>query len=187
MDHRGHAVIDDAFAGFSTRLATAGGIAHREESTGSAVRTITALLAETAQTTIWVSSTVRESYSALASALESAGCTLCVPDGPAAVRDQPVGMTIARIAIRETGSVLLVEPDVADRSVSLMTNLLIVICPVSQLVPSLDEAAPILRDISRTGSSYATFVTGPSRTADIERQLTVGVQGPGAMHVIFLP
>lgn len=179
--------MDDAFAGFSTRLAAAGGIAHREESTESAVQTITGLLAETAQTTLWVSSSVREAYPALASALGSAGCTLRVPDGPAAVRDQPVGMTGARIAIRETGSVLLHEPEVADRSVSLMTNLLIVICPLDQIVPSLDEAASILREISRAGSSYATFVTGPSRTADIERQLTVGVQGPGAMHVIFIP
>jgi L-lactate dehydrogenase complex protein LldG len=37
------------------------------------------------------------------------------------------------------------------------------------------------------GPSYATFVTGPSRTADIERQLTIGVQGPAAMHVVFVP
>jgi L-lactate dehydrogenase complex protein LldG len=36
------------------------------------------------------------------------------------------------------------------------------------------------------GGSFATLVTGPSRTADIERVLTVGVQGPGAVMVVFV-
>jgi L-lactate dehydrogenase complex protein LldG len=45
----------------------------------------------------------------------------------------------------------------------------------------------VLREISRANGSSATLVTGPSRTADIERQLTVGVQGPAEVHVIFVP
>jgi len=42
------------------------------------------------------------------------------------------------------------------------------------------------RAIGENGASYATFITGPSRTADIERQLTVGVQGPGVYHVMLV-
>ncbi|HYJ12460.1 MAG TPA: LUD domain-containing protein, partial [Thermomicrobiales bacterium] len=63
---------------------------------------------------------------------------------------------------------------------------LVVICLRANLLPSLGEAAPVLRQISSRGASYATFITGPSRTADIERQLTVGVQGPGEFHVILI-
>ena len=45
----------------------------------------------------------------------------------------------------------------------------------------------MLREIaSRPGGSYATLVTGPSRTADIERVLTVGVQGPARIAVLFV-
>jgi L-lactate dehydrogenase complex protein LldG len=53
-------------------------------------------------------------------------------------------------------------------------------------LPGLDETATVLREVSRDGASYATLVTGPSRTADIERQLTVGVQGPAEFHVVFV-
>ncbi|MDQ4044385.1 MAG: lactate utilization protein, partial [Chloroflexota bacterium] len=43
-----------------------------------------------------------------------------------------------------------------------------------------------LAAVASEHGSYATLVTGPSRTADIERQLTVGVQGPARLHVVFI-
>lgn len=67
-----------------------------------------------------------------------------------------------------------------------MTDKLMVLCPLDQLLPSLDDAAKLLRNIASDANSYATLVSGPSRTADIERQLTIGVQGPGELHVIFV-
>ena len=186
MDHRRDTIEDD-FTAFSTNLTTAGGIAHRVESVRDAVATISDISETATGHVLWVSSRLAADHPDIASALEQAGYELKVPADPAAVRDQPVGLTVARTAVAETGSLLLDEPDVADRSVSLMTHLLIIICPLDALVPSLDETADVLRQISNPGPSYATFVTGPSRTADIERQLTIGVQGPAAMHVVFVP
>lgn len=186
MDHR-RDTLGDWFTTFSTHLTGAGGIAHKVDSTEDAVTAIGEILGSSETGIIWTSSRLLKEQPEITAALSGAGYELRVPDDPAAVRDQPVGLTLARIGIAETGSLLLHEPEVADRSVSLMTNLLIVICPIDALVPSLDEAAGVLRDISTNGSSYATFVTGPSRTADIERQLTIGVQGPAAMHVVFVP
>jgi L-lactate dehydrogenase complex protein LldG len=186
MDHRSDAVTD-LFSTFSANLAAAGGIAHRVESVPEAVATVADIVGEGITSVIWASSRMVEAQPEIDMALRNAGFELRVPDEPGTVRDQPVGLTIARIGIAETGSILLNEPDIADRSVSLMTNLLIALCPLNALVPSLNEAAGVLREISSDGSSYATFVTGPSRTADIERQLTIGVQGPAAMHVVFVP
>lgn len=186
MDHRSDA-LTPLFATFSTNLAAAGGIAHLAASDSEAVATIMGLFGDLTTGVMWTSSRVEEGQPEIVTSLRGAGYELRVPDEPATVRDEPVGITIATIGIAETGSVLLDEPKIADRSVSLMTNLLVAICSLDRLVPSLDEAAGVLREISRSGSSYATFVTGPSRTADIERQLTIGVQGPAMMHVIFVP
>jgi L-lactate dehydrogenase complex protein LldG len=135
----------------------------------------------------WVSSQALAAFPNLEFVLGEGGMGMRQPDEAAAVRDAPLGITAARLAIAETGSVLLHEDDLPGRAVSLMTQRLIVLCPVSALVPSLDDAAPVLREITRSGPSYATFVTGPSRTADIERELAVGVQGPGVLHVVFVP
>lgn len=136
--------------------------------------------------TLWMSSGLRDAAPALVQALAQSGNQIAVPGDPGMVRDQPLGLAIASAAIAETGSVILVEPEVADRAVTLMTQVLIVACPLAALLPSLDEAATVLREISGQGPSYATFVTGPSRTADIERELTVGVQGPGKLHIVFV-
>lgn len=177
---------EDLFATFTASLSAAGGVTHRATSFDGAARTIQGIV-QSIGTTLWTSSRLIETHPALVDTLRDIGYDIRVPTDPADVRDQPIGLTTAKIGIAETGSLLLDEPDLNDRAVSLMTNLLIAICSIGALKPTLDDAAPVLRDISTSGPSYATFVTGPSRTADIERQLTIGVQGPAAMHVVFIP
>jgi L-lactate dehydrogenase complex protein LldG len=53
-------------------------------------------------------------------------------------------------------------------------------------VPTLDEMGRTLSQLSREGTRYVSLITGPSRTADIERVLTIGVQGPKVMHIVIL-
>lgn len=186
MDHR-RDPLTELFDTFSTNLAASGGIARRAGSAEDAAGMVREIATDGFEGTAWIPSSLASEQQALAGAITDAGFTVEVATDPATVRDQPLGITLARLAIAETGSVLLHEPEIADRSVSLMTETLIVFCPERSLVPSLDDAAGALREIATSGPSYSTFVTGPSRTADIERQLTIGVQGPSAMHVIFVP
>ena len=100
--------------------------------------------------------------------------------------DQPVGIAVAQLGIAATGSVLLVEPDPAARTVSLLTHHLFVALPQDRILPDLADGFAWLADQPRA-AAYATFVTGPSRTADIERSLTIGVQGPRRLTVALLP
>ena len=106
---------------------------------------------------------------------------------PASVRDAPLALTLAHAAYAETGSVLLAEPDLADRSVGMLSGTLIVVLPTDRLLAGLDDAVSDFRALAtQPGGGYATLMTGPSRTADIERVLTVGVQGPGRVVVLFV-
>lgn len=171
---------------FTARLTAVGGQVSTAFDLPAAAEQVATLAREKGTSQIWISNEVRQRASNLVAALQRFGMTCRVPIDPAEVRDQPLGVAVAEATIAETGSSILAEPRVESRSVTLMTECLVVICSQANLLPSLDEAAPVLRRISANGASYATFVTGPSRTADIERQLTVGVQGPGEFHVILI-
>ena len=136
--------------------------------------------------TLWTRDDLETAWPGLVDELAEAGLVLRADSSPETTRDQPWGLTFAKGAIAESGSVILHENRLEQRSVSLMTERLIVLCRMDDLYPSLDDAARILREIAADGTSYATLVSGPSRTADIERQLTIGVQGPGELHVIVV-
>jgi L-lactate dehydrogenase complex protein LldG len=124
---------------------------------------------------------------ALAEAFEASGIEVEVPTGPDEARDAPLGASLGRMAVAETGSILLAEPTLGDRSIGLLCLAQIIVVPTDALVALLDDAAPALRDLAlHSGGGMATLVTGPSRTADIERVLTVGVQGPGRVCVLFV-
>lgn len=134
-----------------------------------------------------ISTELAQAAEALCAALEARGFSPSPPGGPDETNDAPLGLSLAHLAIAETGSVILAEESLADRSIGLLAAEQIVVCPTPALVPSLDDAAPVLRAFAtRPGGAYTTLVTGPSRTADIERTLTVGVQGPAKLLVLFV-
>lgn len=101
------------------------------------------------------------------------------------IADRAVGISLAKLAVAETGSALLIEPAPIDRAVSLLTHHLIVAVAEDDIVDDLADGFRWLAGQPRA-AAYATFVTGPSRTADIERSLTIGVQGPSRMTVAVL-
>ena len=180
------ALTDALIDQFTLRLTGVGGQVHRVAGSREASRIVVDIAGRGADRTVWVSDDIRQLAVELVQAIRDAGLEPRVPGSPSEVRDQPLGLGIAVAAIAETGSVIMSEPTVPNRAVTLMTETLAIVCETSTLLPSLDEAVPVLREIGASGASYATFITGPSRTADIERQLTVGVQGPGVYHVILV-
>ena len=136
---------------------------------------------------VFVASEVTRQAPGVEAVLTSAGLHVRPPALPAETRDAPLGLSMGRLAIAETGSVLLSEPTLEDRSVGMLTLAHATICPTAALVASLDDAGPVIRELALTGGgAFSTLVTGPSRTADIERVLTVGVQGPGKVMTLFV-
>ena len=110
-----------------------------------------------------------------------------VPDvaSPVAVADAAVGLVRGALGVAETGSVLLVEPTLEERVVSMLCHTLVQGIARELIVESLEDFASWMQ--THVGESpYATLTTGPSRTADIERSLTIGVQGPTEVVVVVV-
>lgn len=88
-------------------------------------------------------------------------------------------------AVAETGSVALNEPQ-TDRGRCFLAERLWLLVRASDMVPTLEEAMQRLRDLVASGATHPLLMSGPSRTADIERVLTVGVHGPRAVVIMVL-
>jgi len=88
-------------------------------------------------------------------------------------------------AVAETGSVAVALPR-AERREALLADRLWLLVPDTEIVPTLDGALTRIEALVRDGQAYVTLMTGPSRTADIERALTVGVHGPRELHVVLV-
>jgi L-lactate utilization protein LutC len=96
------------------------------------------------------------------------------------------GLSTAQWAIAETGTLALESLYERHRLATLLPDLHIALVPASRLVATLGDAFQRLAQNGSPGAATITFVTGPSRTADIELELVVGVHGPKALHVVIL-
>jgi L-lactate dehydrogenase complex protein LldG len=126
-----------------------------------------------------------EGRQALAEALAGAGFELIEPASLLPTKRADAGLSQAHLGVAETGSLLL-HSTPTDRRVELCVDLHLVVLPDTALVPTLDQACAALREISARPPAYASLVSGPSRSADIERTLTIGVHGPRALHILLL-
>ncbi len=95
-----------------------------------------------------------------------------------------IGVTTAFKLVARTGSIVMTCRQAAGRRLSVLPPLHIVIAKASQLIPSWEEGIESLRDES--DFSYASFITGPSRTADIEKILVLGAHGPKRLALILI-
>jgi len=98
-----------------------------------------------------------------------------------------IGISAARAGIAATGSLLLELSDPRERSATALPPVHLVFLDARTIVPTLAELAPILvENLDRPSPAYLSLTTGPSRTADIERVLTIGVHGPKELHILML-
>src|SRR2546421_4243424 len=97
-----------------------------------------------------------------------------------------VGVTMAQAAVAETGTLILESEKERHRLVSLLPPTHIAIVRSNDICLTIGDALKRLRGRKEEMSRAITFITGPSRTADIELTLTVGVHGPKELYVIVL-
>jgi L-lactate dehydrogenase complex protein LldG len=189
----------EALDRFRREFERVGGVFHRVASLGEAPAAIEAIARERG-----VRSVVSWAPSALGLDLGAAlGARLEVATAPpgggeaarlahrAAAAAAGLGVTGADWAIAETGTLVLVSGGGRPRSTSLLPETHVSVFTRTALVESLADVGVMLEashvDPARSMSgAVINFITGPSRTADIELTLTRGVHGPREVHAVFV-
>ncbi len=102
-----------------------------------------------------------------------------------------IGLSGADYVIAETGTLALSTLPGQMRGVSLLPPVHVAVVKHSQIVGTMADCLAILQDEGQANvqdrlTSCVSFITGPSRTGDIELSLTVGVHGPGELHLVIL-
>jgi L-lactate dehydrogenase complex protein LldG len=135
---------------------------------------------EVKQATLWATPDL-EAWD-VAGELVALGVELVSPQaGMRAVAECDLGVTGVDAALPETGTLLLRSSPEKPRVVSLLPRVHLAIFRPSVLRADLHQAFAEVK-----GDGYAVLVTGPSRTADIELTLTLGVHGPKSLHAWLL-
>lgn len=98
-----------------------------------------------------------------------------------------VGVVRAARGIAATGTCVVETDDEETRLETMLPETSVILLRKGDIVADLPDVADYLRARQSDGKvSYTSFITGPSRTADIERVGAIGVHGPLALHVILL-
>jgi L-lactate dehydrogenase complex protein LldG len=123
---------------------------------------------------------------ALAERLQAAGVAVVAADFRRLAPVAAAGLTGANFAIAATGTVVLESTAEALRLATTLPATHFVLLDPRKIVADSTAAVPLLRELHRhLPQAYLAYITGPSRTADIERVLTIGVHGPKELHVLL--
>ncbi len=184
-------------------LETVGGVVYRARSPAAARRHVLEILRECRARRVVVGNTPLVEELAPRSELEQAGPEVTICDlrsddlrsddlrggmSRESLREAgfaaDVGISSIDYGVAESGTLAVVAGPGQDRGVSLLAPIHIALLDERDVVW---ELAALFRRVSAGGlPSALTLITGPSRTADIELVLTVGVHGPGELHLILL-
>lgn len=127
----------------------------------------------------------------LDAALTARGCTVTAWDESlgestlrAAAAAADAGITGAQYAIADTGTVVLAAGPGRGRLVSLLPPLHIAVVPASAVFPSQTAFLAALTGTSLPAA--VNLISGPSSSGDIENEHSIGVHGPGRVHVVLV-
>ncbi len=126
-------------------------------------------------------------FAALGKVCDSAKGITLVHDG---LRQYPggidLGVTQMDFGIAETGTLVLNSNCEETRLATMLSEIHVAILPTSKIRPTALNMADELKTLAGKSGDYLAFITGASRTADIERVLAIGVHGPLELVIILV-
>jgi L-lactate dehydrogenase complex protein LldG len=117
--------------------------------------------------------------------LDWASAGLQVEARPAVYADK-TGISSCFCAIAETGTLMLLSGPDSPATVSLLPETHIALLEVSRIVATMEDAFALLRAERGSLPRAVNFISGPSRTGDIEQTIVLGAHGPCRVHLILI-
>lgn len=130
----------------------------------------------------------RNIFARLSAACEAKGF-LCLKDGlRSRLAGIDVGFSMADFGVAASATCVVNTDSEEGRLAGMISEVSVIALKKSEIYPHLPAIAGKMRERMGTGSTptYTTFITGPSRTADIERVSAIGVHGPLELHIVLL-
>ncbi|MFO7577641.1 MAG: lactate utilization protein [Pelovirga sp.] len=98
------------------------------------------------------------------------------------------GVTFCNFALADTGTVVLESTAEETRLATTLPEMhFVIVDPDKVLKDNLAAAAPMMTLHAGSEPRFIAYISGPSRTADIERVLTIGCHGPRELHILVIP
>lgn len=101
------------------------------------------------------------------------------------------GITGSNFLIADTGTLVILSNEGNARLCSSLPAIHIAVVGMEKIIKTMDESVSLIKLLTRNATgqnitSYISYITGPSRTADIELNLTLGAHGPEEVHIVLL-
>ncbi len=184
---------EDAIQQFKQKYESLAGVVHLTAGTEEAAAVVASIFRETDAKRIALGDLPEDLQKVIEGQCAEAGVEVFKPpfdraELPHKIDTAQVGVSTAAFAIAESGTLVEFATNDAFRLVSTLPRVHVGLVRAENLVETLREAAPLVRDFyaENPRNATATFISGPSRTADIEMRLTLGVHGPEVAHAVVV-
>jgi L-lactate dehydrogenase complex protein LldG len=103
------------------------------------------------------------------------------------IENSDVGITLCECLISRIGAVVISSRQLSGRKLAALSSVHVVVAYTSQIIPDIKDIFPLMKSRYEGGfPSMLTVITGPSRTADIERTIVFGAHGPRELFVFLI-
>jgi len=127
-----------------------------------------------------------EARSQLAELCRKAEITLLTENLREHIGNIQTGLTLGDWGVAETATLVLDSTAEDVRIATMLSETHVAVLPRSRIRSDLMELESALSESMKSAPRYLAFISGASRTADIERVLTIGVHGPQELHLLLL-
>lgn len=183
-------MLSDLLEVFKFRFESLGGSFASAHDPDEAARLVAEFLRRNRVQSVFLSNIPSELEPVLTKELRRAGVSIftkdSAPDPIKIIEKVDAGVSTAACAIAETGSLVEVAFDDLERLLSSLPKTYVSFFKKTTVLRSVHDVAEAIRRATERKTSTVTFISGPSRSGDIEQRLVMGIHGPHAVLSVAL-